>query len=138
MDFSLLSASWLDESDPFPPGHRPWGEGLGKRQPRRDCITEPKRRIDLYKRGGFVLESNQSQVATAGASKLELAAREAGVIPKKKSWQPVGGTGAWDNAMVKARGQALRGGHGRRRRDSGDLCVVGPAHRGKVDGTYLP
>ena len=65
-------------------------------------------RIDLYRRGCFVLESKQFQAAKAAASQLELAAQEAGVIAKKKSSQPVRGTGAWDDAMVKARGQAER------------------------------
>src|ERR1039457_6913565 len=67
-----------------------------------------KGRIDLYRRGSFVLESKQFQAAKAAASQLELAAQEAGVIAKKKSSQPVRGTGAWDDAMVKARGQAER------------------------------
>ena len=67
-----------------------------------------KGRIDLYKRACFVLESKQFQAAKAAASQLELAAQEAGVIEKKKSSQPVRGTGAWDDAMVKARGQAER------------------------------
>jgi len=48
-----------------------------------------KGRIDLYKRGCFVLESEQFQAAKAEASQLELAAQEAGVIEKKKSSQPV-------------------------------------------------
>ena len=65
-----------------------------------------KGRIDLYRRGCFVLESKQFQAAKAAASQLELAAQEAGVIAKRKSSQPVRGTGAWDDAMVKARGQA--------------------------------
>ncbi len=67
-----------------------------------------KGRIDLYKRECFVLESKQFQAAKAAASRLELAAQEAGVIEKKKSSQPVRGTEAWDDAMVKARGQAER------------------------------
>ena len=67
-----------------------------------------KGRIDLYKRQCFVLESKQFQAAKAAASQLELAAQEAGVIEKKKSFQPVRGTEAWDDAMVKARGQAER------------------------------
>jgi hypothetical protein len=67
-----------------------------------------KGRIDLYKRQCFVLESKQFQAAKAVASQLELAAREAGVIEKKKSSQPVRGTEAWDDVMVKARGQAER------------------------------
>ena len=37
-----------------------------------------------------------------------MAAQEAGVIEKKKPPQPVRGTEAWDDAMVKARGQAER------------------------------
>jgi hypothetical protein len=55
-----------------------------------------------------VLESKQFQAAKAAATQLELAAQEAGVIEKKKFSQPVRGTGAWDDAMVKARGQAER------------------------------
>ena len=65
-------------------------------------------RMDLYKRGCFVLESKQFQAAKAAASQLELAAQQAGVIPKKRSSQPVRGTEAWDEAMVKAQGQAER------------------------------
>ena len=34
--------------------------------------------------------------------------QEADVIEKKKSSQPVRGTDAWDDAMIKARGQAKR------------------------------
>jgi len=65
-------------------------------------------RIDLYRRAHFVLESKQFQEAKAKASQLELAAEEAGVIARKKSSQPVRGTGAWDDAMMKERGQAER------------------------------
>ena len=54
------------------------------------------------------MESKQFQVAKEEASQLELVAQEAGVIEKKKSSQPVRGTGAWDDAMIKARGQAER------------------------------
>ena len=68
-----------------------------------------KGRIDLYKRKCFLLESKQFQAAKAAASQLELAAQEAGVIEKKKSSQPVRGTGAWDDAIVKARGHFGRG-----------------------------
>jgi hypothetical protein len=62
----------------------------------------------MYKRQCFVLESKQFQAAKAAASQLELAAQEAGVIEKKKSSQPVRDTETWDDAMVKARGQAER------------------------------
>jgi hypothetical protein len=65
-------------------------------------------RIDLYKRACFVLESKQFQEAKAEASQLELAAEQAGVTATKKSSQPVRGTNAWDDAMIKARGQAER------------------------------
>jgi len=65
-------------------------------------------RIDLYKRGCFVLESKQFQETQAGATPLELAAQAAGAVARKKSSQPVRGTGAWDDAMIKARGQAQR------------------------------
>lgn len=65
-------------------------------------------RIDLYKRACFVLESKQFQEARAEATQLELAAEQAGVHTRKKSSQPVRGTGAWDEAMIKARGQAER------------------------------
>jgi hypothetical protein len=68
-----------------------------------------KGRIDLFKRRCFVLESKQFQAAKAAASQLELAAQEAGVIEKKKkSSHPVRGTDAWDDVMIKARGQAER------------------------------
>ena len=70
--------------------------------------TTSNGRIDLYRRAHFVLESKQFQEAKAKASQLELAAEEAGVIARKKSSQPVRGTGAWDDAMMKARGQAER------------------------------
>jgi len=65
-------------------------------------------RIDLYQRAHFVLKSKQFQEARAAASPLELAAADAGVLAKKKSSQPIRGTGAWDDAMLKARGQAER------------------------------
>ena len=61
-----------------------------------------KGRSNFYKRECFGLESRQSQAAKAAASQLELAAQETGVIEKKKTSQPVRGTGAWDDAMVKA------------------------------------
>jgi hypothetical protein len=70
--------------------------------------TTSQGRIALYKRACFVLESKQFQEAKAEASQLQLAAEEAGVVAKKKSSQPVRGTGAWDDAMIKARGQAER------------------------------
>ncbi len=70
--------------------------------------TTSQGRMDLYKRACFVLESKQFQEAKAKASQLEIAAEEAGVITLKKSSQPVRGTDKWDDAMIKARGQAER------------------------------
>ena len=63
--------------------------------------------IDLYKRGCFVLESKQFQAAKAKAGELELAARDAG-MHVRDSRKPVRGSEAWDDAMIKARGQAER------------------------------
>ena len=57
---------------------------------------------------GQAAQTAAAQAAKAAASQLELAAQEAGVIEKKKSSQPVRGTGAWDDAMIKAHGQAER------------------------------
>lgn len=65
-------------------------------------------RIDLYKRGCFVLESKQFHAAQAAASQLLLMAQKAGVVEKKKTHGPTRGTEKWDDAMVKARGQAER------------------------------
>ncbi len=70
--------------------------------------TTTNGRIDLYKRGCFVLESKQFQEARAELSQLELAAEAAGVTTTRKSSQPVRGTDAWGEAMLKARGQAER------------------------------
>ena len=51
------------------------------------------------------LKSRQFQATKAAASQLELAAREAGVVEKKKSSQPLRGTGGRDDAIAKPRGQ---------------------------------
>jgi hypothetical protein len=67
--------------------------------------SSSKGRIDLYKRGCFVLESKQFQAAKEKATQLELAAREAGLEIRESS-QPYRGSDAWDDAMIKARGQA--------------------------------
>lgn len=64
--------------------------------------------IDLCKRGCFVLESKQFLEAKAKALPLERVAEEAGVIERKRSSHPVRGTGGWDDAMTRARGQAER------------------------------
>ena len=60
-------------------------------------------RIDLYKRGCFVLEAKQGSEQTEADDTLKLSA-----APKKKTKRgtAIRGTKGWDDAMVKARGQA--------------------------------
>ena len=59
-------------------------------------------RIDLYKRGCFVLEAKQGSEQTTNDDPFELVAK-----PKKtKKGTAVRGTKGWDDAMLKARGQA--------------------------------
>jgi hypothetical protein len=64
--------------------------------------------IDLYRRGHFVWESKQFADVKHEQSELELVAIKAGVVEAKKKSGPVRGTGAWDDAMLRARGQAER------------------------------
>lgn len=61
-------------------------------------------RIDLYRRGSFVLEAKQFVGPAAELTDLQLAL---GTSEKKKSG-PVRGSQSWDEAMWKARGQAER------------------------------
>ena len=67
-------------------------------------------RIDLYKRGAFVLEAKQgSDAQTAAEAELaELASPDEAAAPqrRKKKGTAVRGTKAWDDAMLRARGQA--------------------------------
>lgn len=69
-----------------------------------DGSTSPGR-IDLYKRGCFILEakqgSDQDRVAEDAAHLLSPSA-----ISSKKKGTAVRGTKSWDDAMVRARGQA--------------------------------
>jgi hypothetical protein len=65
-------------------------------------------RIDLYKRGDFLLEAKQFQDQPPAPSELHLALESAGAVSRKRKSAPVRGTGAWDDAMLKARGQAER------------------------------
>jgi hypothetical protein len=59
-------------------------------------------RIDLYKRGCFVLEAKQGSEQATDDDPFELLSK-----PKKtKKGTAVRGTKGWDDAMVKARGQA--------------------------------
>jgi hypothetical protein len=73
-------------------------------------------RIDLYKRGCFVLESKQYDNAKPDPSQLELAAENIRRLAeaklyhprKKKSAAPRRDTSRWDEAMIEALGQAQR------------------------------
>ncbi len=67
----------------------------------QDGTTSPGR-IDLYKRSCFVLEAKQGSEQAAARDELQLVS-----APKKtKKGTAVRGTKSWDDAMVKARGQA--------------------------------
>jgi hypothetical protein len=63
-------------------------------------------RIDLYKRAAFLLEAKQFQDQPAQPTDLQLALESAGAVARKRKSAPVRGTGAWDDAMLKARGQS--------------------------------
>ena len=65
-------------------------------------------RIDLYRRSCFVWESKQFVAPKEEQTDLELTAIKAGVAPAKKKSGPLRGSGAWDDAMFRARGQAER------------------------------
>jgi hypothetical protein len=72
-------------------------------------------RIDLYRRDAFVLEAKQYPDAQNKEGPKSDSARvmdQAGVyLPARKSGAkngPIRGSGAWDDAMMKARGQAER------------------------------
>ena len=62
-------------------------------------------RIDLYRRGSYVLEAKQFVAAKAEPTELALALDPA--AGKKKSG-PIRGSEAWDDAMWRAKGQAER------------------------------
>ena len=64
--------------------------------------TETTGFIDLYKRGSFVLETKQYEDIVEQTD-LQLA-----VDPQAKKTGPIRGTKRWDDAMIKARGQAER------------------------------
>ncbi len=64
--------------------------------------------IDLYRRRSFVLEAKQFQSESESPPPLQVVAEEAGVYTAKKKSGPVRGSEAWDDAMIKARGQAER------------------------------
>ena len=70
--------------------------------------THSDGRIDLYKRGCFVLEAKQFAARQAEQTDLTLAGLAAGNHKEKKKSGPVRGSGAWDYAMILARSQAER------------------------------
>ena len=71
--------------------------------------NHPPSRIDLYRRGHFVLEAKQFIAQQPEPTELTLAAVAVGAAAKpKKATGPVRGSGAWDEAMIRAHGQAER------------------------------
>ncbi len=64
--------------------------------------------IDLYRRSAFVLEAKQFLSPSEAPAPLLVVAEDAGVYTAKKKSGPVRGSDAWDDAMIKARGQAER------------------------------
>jgi hypothetical protein len=67
-----------------------------------------ERRIDLYKRNCFVLESKQFQAKQEALNPVAQAVEESGISLRKKRSGPTRGTDRYDDAMVRARGQAER------------------------------
>lgn len=65
-------------------------------------------RIDLYKRGCFLLEAKQGSDAQRAEEEAQEALAAPGTVKPKKKGAAVRGTKAWDDAMVRARGQADR------------------------------
>jgi len=64
-------------------------------------------RIDLYRRDAFVLEAKQYADNILKSDSANVMAQAGVYLPAKKSG-PLRGSGAWDDAMMKARGQAER------------------------------
>ncbi len=63
-------------------------------------------RIDLYKRGAFVLEAKQGSDAQTADDEAAAALQPETAKRSKRRGTAVRGTRAWDDAMVRARGQA--------------------------------
>lgn len=63
-------------------------------------------RIDFYKRGCFVLEAKQGSDVTRATEEAAQALLAPGAKVSKKKGTAVRGTKAWDDAMIRARGQA--------------------------------
>ena len=90
-----------------PPGHN-HAEGYSFEFPVKVPGGTSTNFIDLYRRAHFVLESKQFAAQKLAHTALEIAAIEAGAVEEKKRSGPVRGTGSWDDAMIRARGQAER------------------------------
>ncbi len=65
-------------------------------------------RIDLYKRGAFVLEAKQGSDAATAEEQAARALLPAAAKKSKKVGTAVRGTAAWDDAMYRAKNQAER------------------------------
>ncbi len=70
--------------------------------------TSTTGRIDLYKRGNFVLEAKQGSDAQREEEEATRALGDQTKKAAKKKGTAVRGTKAWDDAMIRARGQADR------------------------------
>lgn len=70
--------------------------------------TEKSNFPNVYHRAHFVWESKQFVAPKEEQTDLELTAIKAGVADAKKKSGPVRGSGAWDDAMIRAKGQAER------------------------------
>jgi hypothetical protein len=71
--------------------------------------AETEGRIDLYRRGSFVLEAKQFIAPKVEQTDLQLAARTSGVDTSiRRTVGPIRGSDAWDDAMWRAKGQAER------------------------------
>ena len=71
--------------------------------------TSTTKRIDLYKRGCFVLEAKQGSEKRGGGTERQGDGGNLlfpGSAPKQKKGTAVRGTKGWDDAMIAARGQA--------------------------------
>ena len=64
-------------------------------------------RLDLYRSGCFVLEAKQYADPESKSDTARVMEQAGVYLPARKSG-PLRGTGAWDDAMLKARGQAER------------------------------
>lgn len=70
--------------------------------------THSDGRIDLYRRACFVLEAKQFIAPRPEQTDLELAGIASGAVEGKKKAGPIRGSDAWDDAMIRAKGQAER------------------------------